>query len=70
MKPPHRIPKIDVKQSGGNDHFGHYALQSSPNRYDSRLEKRKGDHFSQTPVNGNHNKVKKPTKVIDITDAS
>ena len=71
MKPPHRIPKIDIRQAGNNDALSpHYNVsQSSPNRVDSRLDKRKAEAVSQTPVHAAQ-KVKPNKRVIDITDGS
>lgn len=75
MKPPHRIPKIDLKDAtiaSGNDFVNppYNVSQSSPNRFDSRLEKRKAEQpHSQTPVNGgNHSKVKKLKRGFEVTD--
>jgi hypothetical protein len=73
LKPPHRIPKIDIKTAGGLDPLSpaYNVSQTSPNRYDSRLEKRRGDNASQTPVNNaNTGKVKKTKKASDLMDGS
>ena len=72
MKPPHRIPKIDIRQAGKDDPLSpHYNVsQTSPNRFDSRLEKRKAEAVSQTPVHGNAHKVKHNKRVLDITDGA
>jgi hypothetical protein len=61
FKPPHRIPKIDIRQAGSNDQLSpaYNASQSSPNRVDSRLERQKLEQTSQTPMNGGKSKVKK-----------
>lgn len=61
MKPPHRIPKIDIRQASGHDPLSpsYNVSQTSPNRFDSRLEKHGTEHISQTPMNGGKPKVKK-----------
>jgi hypothetical protein len=74
LKPPHRIPKIDIKTaSGGVDPLSptYNVSQTSPDRRQSRLEKRI-DLSSNTPVNAaSPAKFKKfTTKAADLTDGS
>jgi hypothetical protein len=75
LKPPHRIPKIDIKTaSGGLDPLSptYNVSQTSPDRRHSRLEKRKEDLAPQTPANAaSPAKAKKlKAKPADLTDGS